>query len=63
MATWVLILSLVGESQTGKAIESVPGFATKYQCEVAGKEWVRAQYNDNYNKAYFSCSMQGGVEK
>ena len=39
MYTWILILSLVGVNSVGVAVDHVPGFATKSDCEKAGEEW------------------------
>ena len=38
---WILILTLVGySSQSGQAIESVPGFTNRAECMVAAQAWL-----------------------
>jgi len=39
MASWVLILTITTSGHAG-AIESVPGFASKADCEISGKSWL-----------------------
>lgn len=42
MIEWVLILTLVGStSQSGQAIEQIPGFYSATDCKVAGNGWIK----------------------
>jgi hypothetical protein len=42
---WILILTLVGNS--AYAIEHVPGFVSRAQCEAAGQAWLNVVWASN----------------
>ena len=42
-AEWILVLTFLGPGQSQHiAIEHVPGFTSRAQCEAAGKAWVNS---------------------
>lgn len=58
--TWVLIL-FVGVGAIGgeaNALTSVPGFATKEQCEAAGTASVK-KFESGTKRVQFVCAEQG----
>lgn len=57
MNTWLLIMVL-SSYKGGKAIEAVPGFESKVQCELAGRDFVAASHQVD-GRATFSCSLHG----
>jgi hypothetical protein len=61
-AEWILILTLLTDRGQSSSIEQVPGFASRAQCEAAGKAWVNSVWPPEpglYAPAKSVCVFRG----
>jgi hypothetical protein len=61
-AEWILILTLLTDQGRSTSIEQVTGFASRAQCEAAGKTWVNAVWPSEprlYSPAKSVCLFRG----
>lgn len=62
--TWVLILSMMGTSGQGVAINFIPAFSSQQECEVAANKWTKA-FPESSNNAIRQavCVEQSGTPR
>ena len=59
---WVLILSMMGGSGSGIAIDHIHGFASQQECEVAARKWL-AGFDHLTSPKSAICVEQAGAAK
>lgn len=59
MSAWVLVLTIWGSgSQSGRAIEHIPGFTSQAACMAAGDAWLKSAPDSPYNRTTILCMEQ-----
>ena len=57
--TWILILTMMGASGAGVAIEHIHGFASKQECDVAARKW-KDGFDESLTPRAAVCVEQSG---